>query len=171
MIVTGSQTIVFNDVLVGEVWLCAGQSNMEKPLGERRGQKPTINYKEELAAANYPQIRLLQTPISRPTIPKFDFDPTIKTGEHPSCEWTPCSPESLTLLQYSATAYFFARKLFQQLNVPIGIINCSAGGSRIEPWTTPEGFASMPSLSDFAKAANTPGVKVEGAEISTLYKA
>jgi sialate O-acetylesterase len=79
--VTSSETLTFEDVLVGEVWLCSGQSNMQKPLGVQRGQKPTVNYQEELTAANYPQIRFLKLKISRRPAPTSDFDQTQRTGE------------------------------------------------------------------------------------------
>jgi len=68
--IAGQQTLTIKDVLVGEVWLCSGQSNMQKPLGSQRGQKPTLNYEEELAAANYPQVRLLKVKIARQPRPR-----------------------------------------------------------------------------------------------------
>ena len=157
--ISGSDSLTFKDVLVGEVWLCSGQSNMEKPVGEQRGQKPTLNYEEELRAANYPLIRLLKIPKSRIPAPARDF----KAG------WVECGPASLDDAKFSAAGYFFGRKLFQELNVPVGLIDSTYGGTRIEPWTSPAGFAGVPSLAEFANASLTPGVKVEGAELCTLY--
>jgi sialate O-acetylesterase len=168
--IAGQQTLTFKDVLVGEVWLCSGQSNMQKPLGSQRGQKPTLNCEEELAAANYPQIRLLKVKIARQPAPAPDFDRTPRPGEdYPWKGWVACRPDTLDLVKFSATGYFFGRKLHQELKVPIGMIDCTAGGSRIESWTTPAGFAAVPSLAEFAHTAQTPGAKVQGAEISTLY--
>ena len=159
MMVAGDETITFSDVLVGEVWLCSGQSNMEKPLGEQTGQKPTLNYEEELKAANYPEIRLLKIPKARVTSPARDFQ----------ASWTPCSPTSLDQIKFSAAGYFFARKLHQELKVPIGVIDSSFGGTRIELWIAPEAFATEPSLAEFAKASQTPGAKVDDTDLSTLY--
>ncbi len=103
--------------------------------------------------------------------PEQDFDRTSREGEYPNNnnQWTPVTPESLDQLKFSAAGYFFARQLYRTLNVPIGIINSSSGGSRIEPWITPGGFASVPSLSEFAKASQIPGAKVQDSELSTLY--
>src|SRR5207245_744299 len=81
MTISGSNTITLKNVLVGEVWLCSGQSNMEKPLGEQRGQKPTFNFPEELKAADFPQIRLLKVKRARANAPATDVDAT----------WTVCS--------------------------------------------------------------------------------
>ena len=168
--IAGQQTLTIKDVLVGEVWLCSGQSNMQKPLGSQRGQKPTLNYEEELAAANYPQVRLLKVKIARQPAPAIDFDRTPRPGEdYPWKGWVACRPDTLDLVKFSAAGYFFGRKLHQELKVPIGMIDCTAGGSRIESWTTPAGFAAVPSLAEFAHAAQTPVAKVQGAEISTLY--
>jgi sialate O-acetylesterase len=158
--VSGSDTTTFKDVLVGEVWLCSGQSNMEKPMGEQRGQKPTIDYQQELSAANYPEIRLLKVPRARTAAPVRDF----------TAAWTPCDPVSLDHSKISATGYFFARKLYQELKEPIGVIDSSYGGTRIELWISPEGFAAVPSLAEYAKAALTPGRKVDDAELSTCYR-
>jgi sialate O-acetylesterase len=158
--VSGSDTVTFNDVLVGEVWLCSGQSNMEKPVGEQRGQKPTLNSVEELAAANFPEIRLLKVPRARLSAPTPDF----------KAAWVPCTPASLDQTKFSAAGYFFARKLYQELNIPIGVIDASYGGTRIELWISPEGFAAVPSLAEYAKAALTPPAKVDGAELSTCYR-
>jgi sialate O-acetylesterase len=149
--IVGAEKLTFKDVLVGEVWLCSGQSNMEKPLGEQRGQKPTLNYERELATANFPEIRFLRVPRNRKREPERD----IKTT------WNVCSPASLDEIKFSAVGYFFGRKLHQELKVPIGMIDASLGGSPIEPWITPAGFASVPSLADWAKASITPGATVD----------
>ena len=159
--VSGSDTVTFNDVLVGEVWLCSGQSNMSKPVGEHRGQKPTFNYLQELAAANFPEVRLLKVPALKLAAPARDIN----------AAWVPCTPDSLLKTDFSAAGYFFARKLFQELNVPIGVIDASYGGTRIELWISPQGFAAVPSLAEYAKASLTPPAKVGDAELSTCYRA
>jgi sialate O-acetylesterase len=137
-ITSGDQTVKLTDVLVGEVWLCSGQSNMEKPIGEQRGQKPTENYQQEIAAADHPLIRLL-------TIPKVKSADAIKTN------WEVCSPATVAKEHFSAVAYFFGRKIQQDVNVPVGLIHSSWGGTRIEPWTSPEGFQMEPTLGSFTR--------------------
>jgi sialate O-acetylesterase len=107
MTITGSNTITLNDVLVGEVWVCSGQSNMAMKMSA------VNNAQKEIAAANCTQIRL------------------NGTGG-----WQPCSPE--TVRSFSSTAYFFGRHLYENLGVPIGLINRSVGGTPIEKWTPRE---------------------------------
>ncbi len=148
--ITGSRQIILDDVLVGEVWLCSGQSNMEKPLSDQRGQHPTFNFEAELKAANYPQIRMLKVARARTANPARDFKGS----------WTPCSPTSLDEIKFSAVGYFFARRVFEEMHVPIGVIDSSFGGSPIEPWIPAGAFASEPSLAVFAQAAQHPGAKV-----------
>ncbi len=168
--VAASQTLTFKDVLVGEVWLCSGQSNMEKPLGEQRGQKPTLNYEQEVRESSYPQIRLLRVPRGRSAVENArDFKGA----------WVACGPASLEETKFSAAAYFFGRKIHREVKAPVGLIDASVGGSMIEPWTTPEGFASVPALAAWAKAAQNPpatvdiyqGVNVMHVEPCTMYRA
>ncbi|MBV8781107.1 MAG: sialate O-acetylesterase, partial [Phycisphaerae bacterium] len=129
----GTQKVSFTDVLVGEVWLCSGQSNMEKPIGVQRGQKPIENAEEEIQKANHPLIRLLPVPKAK----------NVATS---AITWSVCTPQSIDQLHFSATAYFFGRSLQDQLHVPIGLIQSSWGGTRIEPWTTPAGYQGVPEL-------------------------
>lgn len=148
--VRGANTLTFADVLVGEVWFASGQSNMEKPLGERKGQKPTTGYDLEIAAANYPLLRLFQ-------IPRTD----LKQEGPGVFRWLPCSPEALRASNFSATAYHFGRRVQPALGVPVGIIHASFGGTRIEAWLPPEAFAD-PQLAGLEKeryAAWVPGVQ------------
>ena len=95
--VRGSNVLTFSDVLVGEVWLCSGQSNMEKPLGEKKGQKPTDNYEEAIRQADHPDVRLFQMP--REGKPE---------AERVALCWVPCSPESIVGTRFSAAAYYLA---------------------------------------------------------------
>lgn len=115
-----------NNVLIGEVWLCSGQSNMEMPLD---GWGKIDNYKEEIANANYPQIRLLQADHVESTLPLN----TIKVQNN---GWNVCEPK--TIAEFSATAYFFARKVYNEKKIPIGLIHSSWGGTLIEAWTSSE---------------------------------
>ena len=119
MKITAKNTVIFEDVLVGEVWLCSGQSNMEWSVGA------SVNPQQEIAAANFPQIRHIKVPKLTASVPSRDFQG----------EWQVCSPQSVG--GFTACGYFMARELNQKLNVPIGLINSSWGGTRIEPWTPP----------------------------------
>ena len=147
---------------MGEVWLCSGQSNMEKPLGEQRGQKPTVNDEQELRESSYPQIRLLRVPRGRNARENArDFQGA----------WAVCGPESLEAIKFSAAGYFFGRKIHKELKAPVGMIDASFGGSPIEPWITPDGFASVPALAAWAKAAQAPPAAVDvyqGAQVTHL---
>ncbi len=129
MVVRGKNRIELDDILIGEVWVASGQSNMEKPLGPTPHQVACQDWQEEVAAADYPQIRLLEMPPEEAAKPASDAD----------CEWLPCSPKTILLKRgrgagYSACTYFFARKLHRELKVPIGMIAATVGGTRCEPW-------------------------------------
>ena len=169
--ISGAETITLHDVLVGEVWLCSGQSNMQKPVGTWRGQPvTTINAEQELAAANYPLIRLMNVKIANSDASVRDFDVSVRPKEdYPWRGWVPCTPASLDEIKFSAVGYFFARRLFEELKIPIGMIEATAGGTHIEGWTPAAGFATDPLLADFAKAAQTPKAKYDGTVISALY--
>lgn len=128
--VVGKNTLVLDDVLIGEVWLCSGQSNMEMVVAS------CLNPQEEIAAANYPQIRHIKVPRLTASVPAKDFQG----------EWQVCSPG--TAGSFTACGYFMARELQKELNVPVGLLHSSWGGTRIEPWTTQAGFAQVPALVD-----------------------
>ncbi len=139
LVVTASNTITLSDVLVGEVWIGSGQSNMEKQLGHRSGQKPCDNFEAEIAAADHPLIRLYQFPRNgKPA----EGDATLR--------WLPCSPDTIARTNFSAAAYYFGRELQRELKVPVGLIHSSVGGTRIEAWTPPEAYAAFPALADVA---------------------
>jgi sialate O-acetylesterase len=129
---SGDEKRVIKDLLVGEVWVTSGQSNMEKPVGTQRGQRPTVNAAAEIAAADHPTLRLMQIP---------------KTGdpaEVAKSTWKHCTPENLDGTHFSAVSYFFGRKLLLDLKVPVGMIHTSWGGTRIEPWIPPATPADNP---------------------------
>jgi sialate O-acetylesterase len=132
--VQGSNTIEIEDVLIGEVWLCSGQSNMEWIV-----QRST-NAAAEIQAATHPTIRHI----------KFGHRPSMEPLADLQAPWQVCSPE--TVANFTAAGYFMARRLNQELNVPIGLINASWGGTRVEPWTAPVGFANVPELSEIHQA-------------------
>lgn len=118
------EKLTLSNVLSGEVWICSGQSNMEMPVA---GWGKVLNYEQEVADANYPSIRLLQV---KKTI-AFTPQENVEMNEG---GWQPCS--SATVGEFSAVAYFYARKLSKELNIPIGVIDCTWGGTPAEAWTS-----------------------------------
>ncbi|MEN8782981.1 MAG: sialate O-acetylesterase [Akkermansiaceae bacterium] len=138
MTVKGKNTIEIKDVLLGEVWICSGQSNMEWAVNR------SLNPKEEIAAAKHPQIRLFNVPghVAQP-----------EPGNDPRGKWQICSPESVP--SFSAVGYYFGRELQKELNIPIGLVGTNWGGTRIEPWTPPVGFKSVPNLKDYVENLET----------------
>lgn len=157
LVVRGTNELRFEDVLVGEVWLCSGQSNMEKPIGQQNGQQPTDHAMEDIRNADHPRLRLYQTP--RGGKPRPD-DLTL--------QWHPCTPETIEKLRFSAAGYFFGCEILEKLDVPVGLIHTSFGGTRIEPWTVPTAYQGIPALKDFAKAA-AGDRKIDGIRIGDLY--
>jgi sialate O-acetylesterase len=123
--------VVFEDVLFGEVWICSGQSNMEMLVNR------SANAAEEKSKANYPQIRHFKVPHDRSLIPKDDI-----TGG----EWQLTTPE--TVGDFSAVAYFFARDVQAKLNVPIGLVNSSWGGTQVESWISLDAMKSFDEFRD-----------------------
>ena len=134
--VSGDMTSVVTNILVGEVWVASGQSNMERQLGPRGGQKPITDWEQEVAAASYPEIRQFYVPQTRSLTPQV----TVKGN------WTVCSPA--TVSDFTAVGYFFARDLFVARHVPVGIIHTSWGGTPAEAWTSE---AALEKLPDFAE--------------------
>ncbi len=122
-----------NDVLVGEVWICSGQSNMEWTLGR------SLNAGQEVAAAKYPAIRHLKIGHINKPFPQDD----VKAA------WQVCSPR--TAGSFTAVGYFFGRKLHTELDVPVGLIGSNWGGTRVEPWTPPVGFRAVPALKSISE--------------------
>ncbi len=132
MTFTGDNTVTIKDLLVGEVWLASGQSNMNLTLA----QLPTLE--EEAAKANYPQIRTF----------KVKFSASVSPRNEAVGSWMTCSPE--TAKDFSAVGYYFARDLHRQLGVPIGFIHSALGATPGESWTSLEGLESQPELKDHA---------------------
>lgn len=123
--ISGKNKIQIKNVLVGEVWLCSGQSNMEWSVEQ------SDNAKNEIANANFKTIRHIKIPKTINSIENTDFKNT---------SWQICSPE--TVSEFSGIGYFYAKELTQKLNIPIGLINASWGGTNIETWISREGFES-----------------------------
>lgn len=132
MTVTGENTVVFNNVLVGEVWFCSGQSNMTVTL------KESLNAEKEIAHADYPRIRFFHLSYNlahRQNRPKSDFD-----GE--GYRWVTCTPKTAEV--FSAVGYYFGRDLHKELNVPIGLIQSSWGATAIQTWCPREVLKADP---------------------------
>lgn len=121
---SGNQKRILNNILVGEVWICSGQSNMEMPLKGFLPKEPVYNSEEEIQNADYPNIRLFTVK----TIASLDLK-TDCVGK-----WDECTPTSAG--NFSAVGYFFAKKLYDELKIPIGIIHSSWGGTPAEAWTS-----------------------------------
>ena len=136
--IKGKNEIILTNILVGDVWVCSGQSNMEWPLQAVR------NAEEELANAAHPRIRLFTVEKKTSTMPLDDCQ---------SAGWMVCSPESAAA--FSAVGYFFGRKLNDDLDIPIGLIHTSWGGTNAETWT------STPSIEKL------PGFEGTGAELAS----
>lgn len=132
----GQADVVFSNILIGDVWLCSGQSNMVMQVGAISPFTGVLNYQDEIAAANYPAIRSLTV------VQRYATSPAATLS--PAASWLVCSPQNAGNL--SAVAYFFARKMNTTLNVPIGIIISAINGSYCEEWMNKDAF-------------NTPQVK------------
>ena len=133
--VQGKKTVEFKDVLIGEIWVASGQSNMTYALGGATGAA------EEIPKADYEEIRLFTVPQKISLAPPKDTSPA---------EWVVCSPESAKT--FSAVSYFFARDLFRALRVPVGIILSARPGTAAEEWTDPEALRREPALQSILQA-------------------
>ena len=154
MTVEGKNKLTIQNVAVGDVWVCSGQSNMDMcitPSGEY--YHGVLNYEKEIADANHPQLRM--------------FTVSKKSSETPLAEvpgkWEACAPE--TVAHWSATGYFFGRQLHQDLKIPIGLIHASWGGTPAQAWTPAEVLQGDPDFKTAyydprqAELANLPALK------------
>ena len=126
--VRGSNTLTIANVLVGEVWLCSGQSNMAMSVSR------SANPKEAEEQATHPEIRFFQTTSMHAATPQDDCEGS----------WVVCSPE--TVGRFSAAGYFFAEELHRRLGVPVGMLQSAVGGTAAEAWTSRESFESSPAF-------------------------
>ena len=140
---TSTNKEALEDVMVGEVWLASGQSNMEMPLMGWPPNDIINNAEEEIAKSNYPEIRMFTVERQLSLEPKATFNG----------KWKVCSPE--TSGNFSASAYFFARKLHKELNVPIGIIHSSWGGTPAESWTSKKTIDTFNEFKSVTQSINT----------------
>jgi len=132
----GKETKILHNILIGDVWICSGQSNMEMPI-QGWGMDSVRNAKEEIATANYPDIRLMTVEKAMSYVPEADFK---------SSGWKVCSPA--TVGPFSAVGYFFGRKLNQELGIPIGLIYTAWGGTVVQAWTSWDEMGKLPEYAD-----------------------
>ncbi|TDX09218.1 sialate O-acetylesterase [Flavobacterium sp. S87F.05.LMB.W.Kidney.N] len=149
LIIIGKNKITIKNVLVGEVWICSGQSNMEFQVYK------TMNAEKEIADSNYPMIRHFGVAQDLSGTPKED----LKQGK-----WEAANKE--TVGNFTAVGYYFARKLYTELKIPIGIINTSWGGTNVETWTSREAFQNSPEFK--AMIADVPVVDIDS--VFEIYK-
>lgn len=131
MDIAASNKITLKEILIGDVWICSGQSNMVHQMGLH-----SVRYANEVANANYPEIRHFWIPTM-----------TDMQGPHddlPTGYWKSANPKDI--FDFSAVAYFFARMIYEKYHVPIGLINASVGGTPIEAWTSEEGLREFPAI-------------------------
>jgi len=159
MKVSGINTIIINDILVGEIWLCSGQSNMERQLGPCPPQPLITDWEKERDAANFPLIREYYVPL------KYSDS---KTADAQS-SWTVCSPK--TVPDFSAIGYLFARNLFLQLKVPVGILFSAFGGTPAEDWISETALKNNSKLKELVAGYDKPTTawKPTGKTMNGLY--
>ncbi len=134
MIQTKNETKTFSDVLIGEVWLCSGQSNMQFKVSQ------AINAKQEISQANNPMIRQVRIPNKLSLQPEEFIDST---------EWIISSPQ--TTGEFTAVGYFFARDIYDRLKVPIGLLYDNWGGSQVESWISRDAMMGSEELKNYAQ--------------------
>ena len=145
-----SNTVTANNTLVGEVWLCSGQSNMEMPMWTNAPHWRAIDGDKHVAAGANPLIRTARmVPYGWSGTPRTDFP----------MKWEALDAENGK--SFSATAFYFGQELQKALGIPIGLVTSHWGGTRIEPWTPPVGFDSVPELRNIAYEVNA---KIPGTE-------
>lgn len=137
--ISDGELLVLNNILIGDVWICSGQSNMEMPLA---GWGKILNSEKEIVEAKYPNIRLLQADHITSNFP-------INDAKVANGGWQECSPKYVA--EFSSTAYFFAREVYEKTKIPIGLIHTSWGGTIAEAWTSAE---SLKKMTDFSAAVD-----------------
>jgi len=162
MTITGNNSLQLKNILVGEVWLCGGQSNMEYAVNRSTAGAPAATSSDALLAQeiehpDYPDIRL------------FRVEKKVQPPDVVSSGWTACSGDALDI--FSAIGFFFARDIQRVLGVPVGVIQSAWGGSRIEPWTPADAYAPLPAFhAETEKAAGAPP-KIDGVTPGNYFNA
>jgi len=155
--IQGRNTRLIHDVLVGEVWICSGQSNMEFQL------RSVLDAESEIRGAEYPQIRQIKIPLSVSGTPNDDIQPA---------SWNICSYK--TAGEFTAVGYFFARELVKRLHVPVGLINSTWGGTMVESWTSRGAFEKSPEFKSMIAGLNSgdlgPMMKERQLKLQNQYR-
>ncbi len=141
MVIKGNNEVTLENILIGEVWICSGQSNMQYTMS---GLRPVTQ--PDIDSAEFPLIRFAVVPCMHSPQPQKDCRINGNV-------WNVSTPQ--TVPSASATGFFFGRELFKMLNVPVGLVMTSWGGTRIEPWTPPVGFNAVAELDKEAKRVNS----------------
>jgi sialate O-acetylesterase len=146
--VKGKNTVTFSDVLVGEVWVCSGQSNMEFGIGN------DVKGKDTIAQATDPAIRLFLVPHATSLEPKSDIGPVAPgPGQEQTGKWQVCSPATLGAKWgwngFSAVGYYFGREIHQATGKPVGLIGTYWGGTPAQAWTSLSGLEKDPELKTY----------------------
>ncbi|GHT80163.1 9-O-acetylesterase [Bacteroidia bacterium] len=131
MTIQASNTLTVKDILVGDVWICSGQSNMETPISRVMSM-----FGDEINQYSNPNIHYVKIPLT------YNFH--APQADVPPCKWVDVTPE--TAQDYSAVAYFFAKEMYEKTGVPVGLINSSVGGSPAEAWISEEALQPFPAL-------------------------
>jgi sialate O-acetylesterase len=152
LVVKGRNTITINDVLIGEVWLGSGQSNMAMAVNRAK------DYEQEQAAAKLPLVRMF----------KEESGPADSAQAEGKGRWVVCAPD--TVGTFSATLYFFGREVHQSLGVPVGLINSSVGGTPIESWIAPEAQRASKQLKSFFESAEKENAEIASADAVQRYE-
>ena len=150
MEISGDKKIILKNVMIGDVWLCSGQSNMEMTVG---GAGQVNNYQKEMAEAKYPNIRFFAVAHTKSDIPAKDV-----TGSG----WMECSPQSVE--KFSATAYFFGRHIHKHLNVPVGLICSTWGGTPVETWISKDSIKTHPDFKSLIKEMDSKPMDLDEAK-------
>jgi sialate O-acetylesterase len=145
----GKDSLILRNVLVGEVWLCSGQSNMEWIVGQAQDAQ------KEMEDADFPLIRHIKVERSINAIPEND----IKTDS-----WKVCA--KTTVRDFTAVGYFFAKNIYKSLNIPVGLINATWGGTNIETWISREGFEKSEEFGEMIR--NMPKIDLDSLNMLRL---
>ena len=155
--ISGTNTIILDDILFGEVWIGSGQSNMEMPLVRvSDAYTGILDSAKEVEQSEFPEIRLFQVGnfSSRKPLENVEHGITMYGIPPAPCQWQPCSPQ--TVPHIASTAYFFARTLHLELEIPIGIIDSSWGGTSAEVWTPADGLQELDYTAELKQANELP---------------
>ena len=148
--IIGTDTLLIKDVLIGEVWIGSGQSNMQWSVSQ------SADAEKELQDANYPNIRLFSVDRTASTTPEYKI---------PTDGWKPTNPSSIA--SFSAVSYYFGRTLHDSLNVPIGLIHSSWGGTPAEAWTSAQSLLALPDFEPAVRQLQESTVSFES--LNTQY--